>query len=71
MELHINKYGILKFPECIMDIYRNGNKILCYVNGISVVYYLHIVRKLMKALFVSEKSALNDRRCSRPVRAGL
>ncbi|WP_026765959.1 D-sedoheptulose-7-phosphate isomerase [Selenomonas ruminantium] len=54
-ELSVNKSEIVKAAECIIDAYRNGNKILCCGNGGSAADSLHIVGELMKAFVCKRK----------------
>jgi D-sedoheptulose 7-phosphate isomerase len=54
-ELSVNKFEIVKAAECIIDAYRNGNKILCCGNGGSAADSLHIVGELMKAFVCKRK----------------
>ena len=54
-ELSVNKTEIVKAAECIIDAYRNGNKILCCGNGGSAADSLHIVGELMKAFVCKRK----------------
>ena len=54
-ELSVNKSKIVKATECIINAYRNGNKILCCGNGGSAADSLHIVGELMKAFVCKRK----------------
>ena len=54
-ELSVNKAEIVKAAECIIDAYKNGNKILCCGNGGSAADSLHIVGELMKAFVCKRK----------------
>lgn len=54
-ELADIKSEIVKAADCIIEAYKNGNKILCCGNGGSAADSLHIVGELMKAFVCKRK----------------
>ena len=58
-EMFNNKTEIVKAADCIIDAYKNGNKIMCCGNGGSAADSLHIVGELMKA-FVRKRKVSHE-----------
>lgn len=54
-ELNGIKSEIVKAADCIIEAYKNGNKVLCCGNGGSAADSLHIVGELMKAFVCKRK----------------